>query len=125
VRSPERYGRKLTPDGAFSLSPSSPVRSPALFPVMPDSQLSESVADRMTPIWCQVSGSAWQNVCTALSGLGRYEPLAANSTPDVPSEAKAWPGFTVPMPQADAALSPAPPATGMPGFTPQLDARSA
>ena len=37
----------------------------------PECQFSASVADRMTPIWCQVLGSAWQKACTALSGFGR------------------------------------------------------
>ncbi len=27
--------------------------------------------DRMTPIWCQVLGMAWQKACTALAGFGR------------------------------------------------------
>jgi hypothetical protein len=40
-------------------------------PVIFSYQLSESVADRMTPIWCQVPGSAWQKACTALSAFGR------------------------------------------------------
>ncbi len=44
--------------------------------------------------------------------------MAAKSTPEVPSETKACPSATVPMPQAEAALSPAPPATTTPGSMP-------
>src|SRR5690606_5076228 len=117
-------GRKVTDEGARRLSPSSAERSAADAPVIPESQLSESVADRITPIWCQVPGRAWQNVCTALSGLGRWRSVAANSTPEVPSERKAAPALTVPAPQAEAALSPAPPATVTGPLTPHRSASS-
>jgi len=40
--------------------------------------------------------------------------VAANSTPEVPRETKAEPAATVPAPIAEAALSPAPPATTIP-----------
>ena len=75
------------------------------------SHSSDAAAERITPIWCQVFGSAWQKACTALAAFGRNFSLETKSTPDVPSETKAEPGATVPTPQADAALSPAPPAT--------------
>ena len=94
-------------------APSTDARSssPALAPVTPASHSSEAAAERMTPIWCQVFGSAWQKAWTALAAFGRNFSLETKSTPDVPSETKAEPGATVPTPQADAALSPAPPAT--------------
>src|SRR3954451_15658328 len=37
--------------------------------------------------------------------------LDTKMTPEVPIEMKAWPGSTTPSPQAEAALSPPPPAT--------------
>ena len=43
--------------------------------------------------------------------FGEKRALETNSTPEVPSETKAEPGTTAPIPQAEAALSPAPPAT--------------
>ena len=70
-----------------------------------------SAAERITPIWCQVSGIAWQKACTAPAVLGEKRSLETKSTPEVPSETKAVPGATAPTPQAAAALSPAPPAT--------------
>src|SRR5688572_12212963 len=84
--------------------------SSGLAPVIPASHSSEAAAERMTPIWCHVPGSAWQKAWTALAALGEKRALDTKSTPDVPSETKAEPGATVPTPQADAALSPAPPA---------------
>ena len=69
-----------------------------------------AVAERITPIWCQVSGIAWQKACTAPSVLGEKRAFETKSTPDVPIETNAVPGRTTPTPQAAAALSPAPPA---------------
>ena len=54
------------------------------------SRLSE--AERITPIWCQVSGMAWQKACTAPSVLGEKRALETKSTPEVPIETKAVPG---------------------------------
>ena len=77
-------------------------------------------------IWCQVPGSAWQNACTACAGVGAEagrgdEEHARGAERD---EAVAR-RCTAPMPTALAALSPAPPATTMPGGKPQSRASSA
>src|SRR3712207_3546558 len=77
---------------------------------MPESHSSAPAAERITPIWCHVFGREWQKACTALSGLGEKRSFETNSTPDVPSETKAELGVTVPTPQAEAGLSPPPPA---------------
>ncbi len=50
------------------------------------------MAERITPIWCQVLGTAWQKACTAPLVLGRKRSLETNSTPEVPSETKPSPG---------------------------------
>lgn len=68
----------------------------------------------MTPIWCQVLGMAWQKAWTAPDVLGLKRALLTKMTPDVPSDTKPSPGRVAPMPQAAAALSPAPPATTLP-----------
>ena len=78
----------------------------------------------MTPIWCQVSGMAWQKACTAPCVLGEKRAFETKSTPEVPIETKALPGRTTPTPQAAAALSPAPPATTTGPATPQRSARA-
>ena len=70
-------------------------------------------AQSITLIWCQMAGSAWQNACSAETGLGWKASLQRKTTPEVPSETKPWPARTAPMPTALAALSP-PPVTGMP-----------
>ena len=86
---------------------------------MPPSQASELEADSITAIWCQVAGSAWQKVCTPRSGLARASEVTTNSTPEVPSDTKPWPGRVTPTPTAPPALSPAPAATPTPAGRPQ------
>ena len=61
-------------------------------PAMRDSHSRLSEAERITPIWCQVSGMAWQKACTAPSVLGEKRALETKSTPEVPIETKAVPG---------------------------------
>ena len=74
---------------------------------------------------CQVCGRQWQKACTARSGAGFGSASQTNTTPEVPSDTNPCPGRTQPMPTAPAALSPAPPATGMPGGKPSSVAASA
>ena len=93
-------------------------------PAMRESHSRLSEAERITPIWCQVSGMAWQKAWTAPSVFGEKRALETKSTPEVPIETKAVPGVTTPTPQAAAALSPAPPATTTAPPTPQRAARS-
>ncbi len=78
----------------------------------------ESPAPWVTPITCQAPGTAQQKVCTR--PLGSMETLSvwAKTTPEVPRVVKALPSVTTPVPTAAAALSPAPPTTGVPGRRP-------
>ena len=115
----------MTSDGA-STGPTASASSDGLRPAIRDSHSRLSDADRITPIWCQVSGIAWQKACTAPSVFGEKRAFETKSTPDVPSDTKAEPGTTTPTPQAAAALSPAPPATTTgPAHAPALGERRA
>ena len=62
----------------------------------------------MTPIACQVPGTAWQKTCTRASASGAYSGSTAKTTPDVPSTTETGPGAVMPIPSAAAAWSPAP-----------------
>ena len=48
----------------------SPVSLAASAPTSPHTSSAHRSRHRITPIWCQVSGSAWQKVWTAVSGSG-------------------------------------------------------
>ena len=98
-------------EGRSTVSPRAAVSTGAGVSSSRANQLRLSVADRITPIWCQVSGRAWQKACTAPAVLGENLALDTKRTPDVPSDKKEALGRTAPMPQAEAALSPPPPAT--------------
>ena len=50
---------------------SGPVSRRRWSPKISASHSSAPAADRMTPIWCQVSGTAWQKACTARRRVGR------------------------------------------------------
>ena len=68
------------------------------------SQLSAPAADRITPITCQVSGSAWQNACRRPCGSGVKVLRAVKMTPLVPSTSEAGLRSSVtPTPRAPAA----------------------
>ncbi len=68
------------------------------------SQASEPAAESITPIACQVPGTAWQNVCSRASGSGRYSRSAAKTTPDVPRTTESGPGAATPTPSAPGRL---------------------
>ena len=72
------------------------------------SHCSAPAAESITPIACQVPGTAWQNVCSRASGSGRYSSSAAKTTPEVPRTTDSGPGASMPTPSAPAAWSPAP-----------------
>ena len=48
-----------------------PAASPSSTPVTAAHHARLAAADSSTPIWCQVSGTAWQKACTARAGAGR------------------------------------------------------
>ena len=77
-------------------------------------QRSEPAAESITPIACQVPGTAWQKTCRRASGSGAYAGSAAKTTPEVPRTTESGPGPATPTPSAPAAWSPAPAATGVP-----------
>ena len=108
---PTDRGRNMTRPGRSGFPSSSPSSSVSGRPATFDHQDRHEAAERMTPIWCQVSGSAWQNACTTDPGSGAKRSVVTQSTPDVPSDRNALPGPIAPTPIAPAALSPAPPAT--------------
>ena len=68
----------------------------------------------MTPIACQVPGTAWQKTCRRACGSETKLGSAVKTTPEVPSTTESGPGSTTPTPSAPAAWSPAPAATGTP-----------
>ena len=72
----------------------------------------------VTPITCQQPGTAQQKVCTRPRGSMDILLVCAYTTPLVPMVVKAAPSRTMPVPTAAAALSPAPPTTGVPARSP-------
>ena len=72
----------------------------------------------MTDIRCQRPGTAWQNAWTRPAGSYRGRSVAANTTPEVPSDSAIRPGLTTPTPTALAAWSPPPATTGVPARSP-------
>ena len=72
VRSPERYGRKSTPSAPGSTPAAAATSSSYGVPGANASrnQRSDPAADSITPIACQVPGTAWQNTCSRASGSG-------------------------------------------------------
>ena len=85
---------------------------------------SERPADCVTPITCQQSGTAAQQVCTLPFGSITGFEVCANTTPDVPIVVNAFPSSQTPVPRAAAALSPAPPATTTDCSSPNISAIS-
>ena len=116
VRSPERYGRNSTPSAPGSTSSAS-ARSSSYATSganVSRNQRSEPAAESITPIACQVPGTAWQKTWRRASGSGAYAGSAAKTTPEVPRTTESGPGPATPTPSAPAAWSPAPAATGVP-----------
>ena len=74
---------------------------------------------------CQQPGTAQQNVCTRPFGSMRGSLVCAKTTPLVPIVVNALPSSTMPVPTAAAALSPAPPTTGVPTARPLFAANAA
>ena len=81
-------------------------------------QCSDRPAASVQLMTVQQPGTAEQNVCTRPCGSIVTRSECANTTPEVPSVVNALPSSTTPVPTAAAALSPAPPATGVPSFRP-------
>ena len=106
MRSPVRYGKKISPSlpggiraasrvtasyGSFGYSVS---RSQRKLP--PD--------ESCTPITCQELGpAAWQKVCTRIRASTAGVSAYANTTPLVPITLETIPGSTIPQPTAPAA----------------------
>src|SRR5262249_34467581 len=91
VRSPLRYGRKI---GARSMSADSAARANAASLSARHSlaaQLRLVAADRVTVIWIQRSGNAWQKLCIACSGFDANRSAATTMTPELPSDTVACP----------------------------------
>ena len=108
----------------FSVAARSTSAAASAKPVRRAAQSTALAAESITDIWCQRTGSAWQNACIAACGFGRKASLTTKITPEVPSETKPCPASTAPMPTALAALSPPPPATTTPSGRPQRRANS-
>ena len=81
-------------------------------------------ADSITDIRCQRPGTAWQNAWTRPPGSKAGASVAANTTPDVPSESATMPASVAPTPTAFAAWSPPPATTGVPARRPVAAAAS-
>ena len=71
---------------------------------------------------CHELGTAAQHVCTLPLGSIEIFDVCANTTPEVPIVVNAFPSSTTPVPTAAAALSPAPPTTGVPSQRPRTSA---
>ena len=63
------------------------------------SQAAEPAALSITPIACQVPGTAWQKTCTRASASGAYAGSTAKTTPEVPSTTDTGPGRRDPDPE--------------------------
>src|SRR3954471_21968497 len=123
VRSPARYGRNNNPSAPGGVTAASSVStsyaSIFLFFASVISVLqtalrnhwSEPPAASVTPIMCHLPLTAWQNVCSRPSGSTCGVSLCTNTTPEVPIDVDSTPLFTMPLPTAPAAQSPAPPTT--------------
>src|SRR3569623_1906120 len=98
VRSPERYGMKSSGLGALTSLPSSAVNSFSVLLAACAHQVSDEAAERMTPIWCQVFGIAWQKAWIGRFLFGAKPAVVAQSTPEVPSDTEASPGWIAPKP---------------------------
>ncbi len=82
------------------------------------SHLRLPAADSITPMRCQVSGTAWQNACSRPSGSIAGVVVEENTTPLVPMLMATTPGDTAPTPTAFVSWSPPPANTGVPAGMP-------
>ena len=74
---------------------------------------------------CQWPGDGMAEGMQAAFRLDQRRPVAAKTTPEVPTVSAMIPGSTAPTPTACAAWSPPPPTTGIAGFQPGSAARPA
>ena len=125
VRSPWRYGRKVTPSAPGGMRSASALSRSFASPVAMRSRASWSryqanapPAESTTPIRYQVSGTTWQKVWARSPGSTRGCAVGASTVPDVPQLATASPGAIAPTPAAPHALSAPPPTTGVPSGSP-------
>src|SRR3954468_15133428 len=114
----------MTPSLPARISPAAVARSPNATPgaIQSRNQRIDPAAESMTDIRCHRPGTAWQNAWTRPSGSYSGASVAANTTPEVPSDSAIRPGATTPVPTAFAAWSPPPATTGVPARRPVASA---
>ena len=110
VRSPWRYGRKVTPSAPASLAAASAVSPRTSRPGASASwnHWSAPAALSITPIASHVSGTAWQKACTRASRIVRVLGECREDDAGRPEDNGRDPGSTTPTPSAAACWSPAP-----------------